>query len=172
MKNSIHIIIFFISQFASCQIVDSLKIAPVFNQNRFGSTTISHNVRVGVGLHNYLQSEIGYSRMKFTTNCTGFFSKTYYSSLEFLPKTENYKPVYALKIGINYNLSILAVGLETKYQTNFNEKDFIIAPKIGLGFGLINAFYGYNISLNERLTNTNKHFFSLVANIPILSNEK
>ncbi len=110
--------------------------------------------------------------MKFTTSCTGFFSKTYYSSLEFLPKTENYKPVYALKIGINYNLSILAVGLETKYQTNFNEKDFIIAPKIGLGFGLINAFYGYNISLNERLTNTNKHFFSLVANIPILSNEK
>ena len=169
IKNFILIIVFLIFQFSFGQVQDTTKIEPVFMRNRFGSTTISNNLRLGIGFHNYFQSEIGYSRMQFTTSCTGFFGKTYYSSLEYLPKTENYKPVYGLKIGIDYNLSILAVGLETKYQTNFDEKDFVIAPKIGLGLGLINAFYGYNISLNDRLPNTNKHFFSIVANIPITS---
>lgn len=154
------------------QIQDTTKVEPVYLRNRYGGTEIYHNVRLSIGIHNYFQSEIGYSRMKFTTSCTGFFGKTYYSSLEFMSKTENYKAVYGLKVGIDYNLSILAIGLETKYQTNFDQKDFLISPKIGLGFGLINVFYGYNISLNDRLPNTNKHFFSLVANIPITSYEK
>lgn len=169
MKKIIYIIILINAYFVNSQIADSLKSAPIPNLNRLSSTTISNNLRIGIGFHNYFQSEIGYSRMEFTTSCTGFFGKTFYSSLDYLPKSENYKALYGIKIGLDYNLSILAVGLETKYHTNFDAKDFVIAPKIGLGFGLTNAFYGYNISLNDRLANTNKHFFSLVANIPIIS---
>jgi hypothetical protein len=169
MKNNFFFFILLLTHFANCQIVDSTKKESIQQLNKLGSTRISKNLRVGFGINNYFQSEIGVSKTKFTTSCTGFFAKTYYSSLEYIPKTKNYNAALGLKIGLEYNLSILAIGLETKYQTDFDNKDFVITPKIGLGIGIINVFYGYNISAINKLPNTDKHIFSIVANIPINS---
>lgn len=173
MKNLFFIVFFIINQFLFGQVQDSTKNILNFRKNRLGSTEIYHNLRLGIGVQKYFHTEIGYSRMKMVNSCTGFFSKTYYSSIEYVPKTENYKSVLGLKIGLEYNLSILAVGLETKYLTDFDNKNFVIAPKIGLGFGIINAFYGYNIGINKNpFPSLNNHQFSLVFNVPITSKEK
>ncbi len=162
-----------ISGASFAQVNDSTNIVPNFRVNSLFSTKIHKNIRVGLGIQRNFQSEIGYSRMQFTNGCTGFFAKTYYSSIEYVPKTENYNNVLGLKIGLEYNLSILAVGLETKYLTDFNNENFVIAPKIGLGFGIINAFYSYNIRFNKNpFPSLNNHQFSLVFNVPITSKEK
>ena len=154
------------------QIKQTASISDSIFIRKLSSTKISHNVRAGIGVQGNFQTEIGYSRMKFTNGCTGFFAKTYYLSIEYVPKTENHKNVIDLKIGIDYNLSILAIGLETKYLTDFENKNYALVPKIGFGFGIINAFYGYNILVNKNLfPSLSKHQFSLILNIPVTSKE-
>jgi hypothetical protein len=172
MKRILFIVFLVIIQFSFGQVKDSTKIVPDFRINRLHQTKISNNIRVGLGIQKSFVTEIGYSRMKMITSCTGFFSKSYYSSIEYVPKTPNYKDVFGIKIGLEYNLSIITVGLETKYQTDFNNKDVVITPKIGLGFGYINLFYGYNISTNKNpFPSFSNHQFSLVFNIPITSKD-
>jgi hypothetical protein len=172
MKKLSLIIFLIIINNSFAQVKDSIKIIPDFRINRLQQTKICKNLRVGLGIQKSFVSEIGYSRMKHISSCTGFFSKTYYSSIEYVPKTSNYKDVFGLKIGLEYNLSIIAVGLETKYQTDFNNKDVVITPKIGLGFSCFNLFYGYNISTNKNpFPSVGNHQFSLVFNIPITSRD-
>lgn len=173
MTKYIFISIFLISYIVTSQTTDSLKTKPVFKAMRLQQTKICQNMRVGLGTQKSLMAEIGYSRMKHIASCTGFFSKTYYSTLEYVPKTPNYDAVFGLKIGLEYNLSIIAVGLETKYQTDFNNKDFVITPKIGVGLSYINLFYGYNISTDKNpFPSVGNHQFSLVFNISFTSYEK
>lgn len=168
MKNLIFIIIL-VCNFGFGQVKETeKKIDTIFVRRGLSSTTIYKNIRVGLGVQRNFVSEIGYSRMIFTTSCTGFFAKIFYASIEYVPKTQNYSSITGLKIGLEYNLSILAVGLETKYLTDFDNKNFVIVPKIGLGFGIINAFYGYNISVNKNpFQSLNNHQISLIFNIPL-----
>lgn len=150
------------------QVQDSTKVIDASMRSRLNSTKICHSLRVGVGFQKSFVTEIGYSRMEYSTGCTGFGSKTYYTTLEFIPKTKNYNPIFALKVGLEYNLSILAVGLETKYRTDFNNKDFILIPKIGFGLSYINAFYGYNLSTTKNIfSSTNNHQFSIIFSFPL-----
>ncbi len=172
MRNFSLIIFFFILYFSFAQAKDSIKVEPVYKMISLQQTKICQNLRFGLGIQKTFLSEIGYSRMKHISSCTGFFSKTYYSSIEYVPKTSNYKDIWGLKIGLEYNLSILAVALETKYQTDFDNKDFVVIPKIGFGFAYINLFYGYTISTNKNpFPSIGKHQFSLVFNITIKSKE-
>ena len=67
-----------------------------------------------------------------------------------------------------------AIAIETKYQTNFYENDFVITPKIGLGLSsFLFLTYAFNISTNNNpFPNVSKHQFSLIVNIPITSKRK
>jgi hypothetical protein len=172
MKNLTVIFLLIFTQFSIAQVQDSTKIKSPLLNNRLVTTKICRNLRLGIGVQKSFQSEIGYSRMKHIMSCTGFFSKTYYTSIEYVPKTKNYDDIFGLKIGLEYNLSILAVGLETKYQTDFDKKDFVVTPKIGFGFGYVNLHYGFNISTNNNpFPNIGNHQFNLSVNLPISSKE-
>ncbi|WP_310556792.1 hypothetical protein [Flavobacterium sp.] len=169
MKRAVILIFIFLCQFSFGQVQDSIK-AKVPFENRYGQTKIFNCLRTGIGFQKSFQTEIGYSRMKYTTGCTGFFSKTYYSSLEYIPETANFDDVFGLKVGLEYNLSIIAVALEAKYQTDFVTKDFVITPKIGVGLSYINLFYGYTISTNKNpFPNFGNHQISLIINLPLTS---
>jgi hypothetical protein len=158
--------------FSFGQVQDSTSMKPVFMRNRLVTTKICQNLRSGIGVQKSFLSEIGYSRMKHIMSCTGFFSRTYYTSIEYVPKTPNYKNVFGIKIGLEYNLSIIAVGLETKYQTDFDKKDFVVTSKIGFGFSYVNLHYGYNISTNNNPFPTiGRHQFNLTVNLPLSSKE-
>lgn len=167
MKHIILVFILVINFTTFCQVKkDSDTNLSKFQSRKLSTTRMSNNLRVGIGVQRNFQSEIGYSRIRFTSGCTGFFAKTYYSAIEYVPKTQNYEDVLALKIGLEYNLSILALGLETKYITDFDNKNFAIVPKIGFGFGLVNAFYGYNFFTNNNpFPSLGHHQFTLVFNI-------
>ena len=70
------------------------------------------------------------------------------------------------------NANLINLGLAVKYQTDFEEIDVVIIPKIGLElFGDVKVFYGYCISTNNEpysdiigrhqvaiVFNFNKHF--------------
>jgi hypothetical protein len=162
----------FIVQFLFGQVQDTTKISEEFRRNRLSQTTIKNCLRVGVGIQKSFQSEMGYSRLTHTTGCTGFFSKDYYGALEWIPKTPSCDAVYALKTGFEATASGISVALETKYQTNWDKKDIVITPKIGIGIGLVYLFYGYNIStFGHPFPNVGNHQFSLVVNLPLNSKE-
>jgi hypothetical protein len=131
------------------------------------SETKKSSFRLGFGTQRNFYSEIGFSRHLTINSCTGFFSKGYYTSIEWLLKSKNYNDVYALKVGYELSTMLGAIGLETKYQTNFNTHDFVITPKIGYGLGSeIFLFYGFNISTwGNPFPNAGKHQFSIVFHL-------
>jgi hypothetical protein len=162
-----------IFQFSFGQARDTTKVAKEFRRHGLSQTTISNCLRAGIGIQKSFQSEIGYSRLTYSSGCTGFFSKDYYGALEWIPKTPSYKPVYALKAGFEATASGVSIALETKYQTNWDQKDIVITPKIGIGIGFAYLFYGYNIStFGHPFPSVNNHQFSLVFNLPITKEEK
>ena len=144
---------------------DSIKkpLADIISKNSF---------RVGVVLQNNLSSEIGFARHRIVNPkipyCAYRFApQGLYSSLEWISKSENYKSVYALKVGYEIDALFYSIAIEAKYQTNFDSKDFVITPKLGLGATrLYSVFYGYNISTNANpFGNVGRHQFSLIFNL-------
>ena len=129
-------------------------------------------VRVVIGLQRSFYSEIGFSRHKSNKSpkCGfgGDVPRGYYSALEWTAKTKNYKDVFGIKIGYENLASLFATAIEVKYVTNFEQKDFVITPKIGFGNSDFkwNIFYGYNISTNGYpFPNVGRHQFSVVFNL-------
>ena len=123
------------------------------------------SIRVGGGIQRKLFTEIGVALHKCNYGDLGFFSNDFYTALEWFPNKQN--NLYALKMGYEANANLINVALEVKYQTDFQEKDVVIIPKIGLGlFGDVNVFYGYSISTNnEPYSNIiGKHQVSIVFN--------
>lgn len=123
------------------------------------------SIRVGAGFQKSLYTELGVALHTQRFGCTGFFSKDFYTALEWTPNKLD--DVYGLKVGFEANAMLINVALEVKYQTDFKQNDFVITPKVGLGvFGEINLFYGYNISTNSSPFHAvGQHQFSLVINI-------
>lgn len=124
-------------------------------------------IRIGAGINKSFFSELGVKRQKFYYNDLGYASKGFYTSLEWVPINSNYneKNIFGLKGGYEITARIITIGVEGKFQTNFNKTDFIITPKIGLGF-FANFFYGYNFSFyNSPFESISKHQFSLILNI-------
>ncbi|WP_405246023.1 hypothetical protein [Cellulophaga sp. Asnod2-G02] len=128
--------------------------------------------RVGAGIQQSFYTEICLTLHRCNYGHTGFFSNDIYSALEWTPSLG--KDIYGLKIGYEINAYLLNLGLEAKYLSDFEEQDFVITPKIGLGlYGDVNIFYGYSISTPKNpfskdigrhqlsiLLDLNKHFLS------------
>ena len=94
----------------------------------YSSTYKRFSIRVGAGFQDSFYSEIGISRHRCTYSDVGFFANDYYLSLAWNLSSNN--DVFSLKTGYQVNIiPLLALGLETKYQTNFSENDFVITPK-------------------------------------------
>ena len=123
------------------------SLAPL-HYNRHVTAAKQISIRVRVGIQKKVFTELGLALHKCTYGDTGFFSNDFYTALEWFPNREN--NLYALKIGYEANANLINVALEVKYQTDFEEKDIVIIPKIGIGvFGDVNVFYGYCISTNN-----------------------
>ncbi len=167
MKTKLTIILLFsIFQISLGQVTkDSTykEVSRVIDRNSF---------RIGAALQKSLSAEIGFVKHKMPNpqipNCAyGFTPRGYYSTVEWVAKSENYKNVFGLKTGFEMELFVLSIAIEAKYQTNFDRNDFVIAPKIGLGATrLYSFFYGYNISTNGNpFSNVGRHQFSLIFNL-------
>lgn len=159
--------LFAILLFTSCLALaqDSLKL----NTNKLGYkkwTNYKTSLRFGLGVQKSFFTEVGLSRHKYLYNDLGFASKAYYTSAEWMPRFSNNDNVYGLKVGYELGARAVALGLEAKYQTDFNANDIVFTPKIGLGFmGVLNLYYGYNISTNSSPFSAVRHNqFSIVCN--------
>ena len=132
-------------------------------------TNFQTSLRFGVGLQKSFYSELGISRLKYIYNDLGYAATAYYGAIEWTPlfSSKERKNIYGLKIGWETNLRALALGIESKYQTDGNDKDFVLTPKIGLGiFGALNIFYGYNISFaGSPFPDIGHNQFSIVCNL-------
>jgi hypothetical protein len=124
-------------------------------------------IRVGVGLQNSLFAEIGVSFQRFEYKAThGFTVSTAYASYEW--NAANRIPVYGIKAGAEFISNGGGGGLEFKYLKYGKKEKVIITPKLGLGLGFINLFYGYNLFTSEIPPDPGRHQFSLIANTSIL----
>jgi hypothetical protein len=148
---------------------DSTHTFNPYQRRQDGWNNYKTSLRFGLGLQRSVYTEIGVARHKYNIGCTGYASSLYYAALEWLPtiRAENEKNIYALKAGYEVNGSIIALGLEAKYQSDLKKNDIVLTPKIGFGiYGMINIFYGYNISFNHSpFSRVGHHQFSLVVNL-------
>lgn len=138
----------------------------------FAQENSKNSLRFGVGSQRNFYSEIGYQYMinqSVKNGCIySYAPSAIYSTIEWTTKTQNFKDVYALKVGYEKGLNfILSYAIEAKYQTNFDSKDFVITPKVGLfATAKFSVFYGYNISTNGNpFGNVGRHQFSLIFNL-------
>ncbi|TKC13140.1 hypothetical protein FA048_05875 [Pedobacter polaris] len=146
---------------------DSLSVNNVSRPGYKKWTNSKSSLRFGLGVQKTFFAEVGLSRHKYLYNDLGYASKAYYTSVEWVPKFSNANNhIYGIKAGYELNARILALGLEAKYQTDFKDNDIILTPKIGVGvMGVLNLFYGYNISTNKSpFPYIRHHQFSIVCN--------
>jgi hypothetical protein len=166
MKKNILILLLVVCSICSAQDTIKSKSDSIYGYKHW--TKYNNALRFGVGTQKSFYTELGLSRHQFTFNDLGYASSTYYSSIELTPTfSSTNKNIYAIKAGYEINARTLALGIEGKYQTDFMKNDIVITPKIGFGFmGVVNLFYGYNISLMSSLfQNIGHHQFSIVCNL-------
>jgi len=142
------------------------------SENRDGYkkwTNYRTSIRTGLGAQESFYFEVGISRLKYIYNDLGYASGAYYGAFEWTPtfSPDKERNIYGLKIGYEINARILALGIETKFQSDRKENDFVITPKIGFGvLGVVNLFYGYNISTTGNpFSRIGNHQFSIVCNL-------
>lgn len=125
--------------------------------------------RLALGVQRSFYTELGVARHKYIFNDLGFASQTFYGGLEWTPTTGsgNENHIFGIKTGYEINAGPLALGLEAKYQFDKDDSDFVITPKVGIGFfGVVNIFYGFNISTNDRpFSRVGKNQFSVSFNL-------
>ncbi|WP_445711038.1 hypothetical protein [Flavobacterium sp.] len=140
----------------------------VFHNRKHFDNIKTNDIRLGIGVNHTFYSEIGYAKHLSNIGDTGYFSRGYYVAVEWLPKSPNFTDVYAIKVGYEVSAFLLHLGIETKYQTDFDKTDFVVTPKIGFGlFTYVSLSYGYTISTNKSpFENVSKNQFSLIFNIP------
>ncbi len=103
-------------------------------------------LRLGVGLQRSLYFEVGPSMVFYQSDSLeGSGNAAFYSTFEWTPSTN----IHGVKAGGEFGAHFSMFGLELKYESNNAEQDLVITPKLGLGVGLVNVFYGYNISTNN-----------------------
>jgi hypothetical protein len=136
------------------------------------SKSIELPLRLGFGSHRNVYSEIGYQYLISDGKKHGciynFSPSSKCSTLEWTVKSQNFKDVFAIKVGYEKMLNfLLSYAIEVKYQTNMDYKDVVIFPKIGLCATLIYSLnYGYNISTSKYpFGNVSRPQFSIVFNL-------
>lgn len=152
MQKAIFLFFLFVSVFSFSQ-----------NENKQIGQKKQVELRAGLGLQKSFYTELGIAYHKANYSDVGFASNSFYSAVEYIPNGN----IYGIKAGYELNILLLAAAIETKYQTDFEQNDFVITPKIGVGyFGDLLLYYGYNFSTNHHpFQNVGKHQISLVANI-------
>jgi hypothetical protein len=126
--------------------------------------------RAGIGIQKSFFAEAGLSLQKYVFEAThGFMVFNIYSAFEWAPSGSKDKAVYGPKLGYEIVTNGVAGAIEVKYLSNGDNDDVMITPKIGIGFGIVNLFYGYNFSTNKYpFERIRKNQFSLVFNSNLL----
>jgi hypothetical protein len=147
-------------------VVGQDTIKPIYKESSLEKWTKDKTcLRFGLGIEKSFSSELGIARHCYNTGHSLWAAKAYYTSLEYIPKLSN-NNIYGLKIGYEYSVGYI-LAIEAKYQTDFKNNHFVITPKLGIGaFGILNLFYGYNISTKENpFSGIGNHQFSIVCNL-------
>lgn len=131
-------------------------------------------LRLGTGYQGSFFTELGITRRKYSGEDLFTLGLAYYGAVEWTPQTKAAQEhLFGLKMGGELTLQPLLLGLESKYYTDFQIRDVLLTPKIGLGEALITGAlvsrifvcYGYNISFNDRsFGKIRPHQISVVLN--------
>lgn len=123
-------------------------------------------LRVSAGIQKKFFTEFGLGFQRYYYNPRhGFMVVGFYSSYEWIPTSSDFGSVNGVKVGAELVNNGAAGGIEVKYQFKSGVEDIVITPKYGFGMGIVNLFYGYNISTRKRpFAQAGKHQFSLVIN--------
>lgn len=140
------------------------------DENQEGEwTNLKPAIRAGLGMQKSFFAEFGLGIYSFKNSGRSSQARGLYGAFEWMPTINKFdnRDVYGWKLGYEMNIKMLALGLDAKYQTRNNINDFVITPKVGLSInGVVNLFYGYNISTKGRpFDEVGSHQFSLVFNI-------
>lgn len=126
--------------------------------------------RVSVGIQKGFYTEFGFVLQRYFYEARhGFMASAFYSSFHWTPSAKGNDKVYGVKAGAELVNNGGAGGIELTYYFNSVNNDWVITPKIGLGLGIVNIFYGYNISTTKYpFPNIRKSQFSLAINTNLL----
>ncbi len=126
--------------------------------------------RVGVGLQRSFYAEAGIALQKYVYERRhGYMASTWYASVEWIPASYSQKTAFGYKVGAELINNGGAGGIEVKYLTDGDKNDVVITPKYGIGLGVVNIFYGYNISTSKYpFPHIRKSQFSLTINTSML----
>jgi|RhiMetdeSRZDD1v2_1073273.scaffolds.fasta_scaffold15951_6 hypothetical protein len=121
------------------------------------------SLRAGVGIQKSFYVEIGPSLVFNAIDYReGFGNGALYAAFEWIPSTN----IYGAKIGGEMGQNLFMGGLDLKILTDNKNNDVVITPKIGLGLGFVNLYYGYNFSTNKYpFSSVGRDQFSIVFNI-------
>ena len=127
-------------------------------------------LRVGVGIQKSFYTELGFSMQKNLYEAShGFIIYSYYASWEWTPRVGSEASVQGIKIGGEIVNNGAVGAFEVKYLADDEKQDVVLTPKFGFGLGLVNIYYGYNLSTNKYpFPKIRKHQFSLVINTNML----
>lgn len=158
-----------LSFIVACLLFSSSILSQNTSKNESENWKKSIAFRGAIGIHKSFFTELGVSKFYFLD--TNYFpiTKSYYTTLEFSPtlQPEFEDHIYGLKVGYEITALFLSIGLEAKYQTDFVKNDFIILPRLGIGYiGIVNFYYGFNISTaGKPFKRIGLHQFSIIINI-------
>jgi hypothetical protein len=107
--------------------------------------------RAGIAFQKSFSAELGFALHSYYTSDTGFAGRAMYVSAEWAPAFKNYQDnIYAAKLGYELSGGALGIGLEAKYQTDFDDNDMVITPRVGFSAAAtISIYYGYNFSTGD-----------------------
>jgi len=133
-------------------------------------------LRLGIGVEKSFYTEVGVAWHSYYYNDLGIAAHVKYLAIEYAPAILPVKDknIFGIKAGYEVNPLAFALGIEAKYQTDGSANDFVITPKIGLGgAGLVQLYYGYNISFGGLPFQSIGHNkFSLVVNLNLKAFKK
>ena len=134
----------------------------------------SFNLRVSTGIQRSFYVDVGASWERFAGSGHGYTDVVVFTAFNIFPSLEKEVPhVYGLKAGAEFGGSFFLLGLDLGHYWNRQHTDFLITPKYGIGFGLVNFVYGYGFSATgKNIGRIGKHTFGLQSNIPFFRKDR
>lgn len=126
--------------------------------------------RVELGTQRAFYSEAGFAFQRYIfEERYGFLAYAAHASFHWVPARTGRETVYGIKAGYEVVNNGGAGGIDLMYVWNSGSNDVMIIPKIGLGLGMINLYYGYAFSTNKYpLAGVRKNQFSMVFNTNLI----
>jgi hypothetical protein len=131
-------------------------------------------IRAAVGIQRTFYTELGLGWQRYTYEARhGFMVTGFYTAFEWTPSVRSANSVHGIKAGLEMVNNGGAGIIEFNYLFNGESEDLVITPKIGFGIGLVNIYYGYNLSTKKYpFPKIGKHQVSLVINTNMLLHYK